>query len=224
MLATQIRQKDSVFYFGSYAAEDLLSRVRFISRFFGDDEEIAASRIAEGDDIAQFISRIEKSDAAFQRTMSRAKVKQLKNFYETAVTQPTIPGSVLLFTHEKLRFQNSPAGEGIGHLSEPQGKFLIIDGQHRWSAALRRPDIKKLPCLIVDRVGRRCSCQTARPLTQAARFDTADWATAGLATSPSSIREANMCVTADTGCFCGFSHSTVQLRPPSRKMLARTSA
>ena len=99
MLATQIRQKDSIFYFGSYADEDLLTKVRFISRLFGDDEEISASKIAEGDDIAQFISRIEKNDKAFQRTLSRAKVRQLKNFYETAVTQPPIPGSVLLFTH-----------------------------------------------------------------------------------------------------------------------------
>jgi len=28
---------------------------------------------------------------AFQRTLSRAKVRQLKNFYETAITQPPIP-------------------------------------------------------------------------------------------------------------------------------------
>ena len=157
MLATQIRQKDSVFYFGSYAAQDLLSKVRFISRFFGDDEEIAASKIAEGDDIAQFISRIEKNDKAFQRTMSRAKVRQLKNFYETAVTQPPIPGSVLLFTHEQLRFQNAAVGEGIGHLSEPQSKFLIIDGQHRL-AALRfylqshpeEASTIRVPCMIFD--------------------------------------------------------------------------
>ena len=157
MLATQIRQKDSIFYFGSYAAEDLLTKVRFISRFFGDDEEIAASKIAEGDEIAQFISRIEKNDKAFQRTMSRAKVRQLKNFYETAVTQPPIPGSVLLFTHEQLRFQNAALGEGIGHLSEPQSKFLIIDGQHRL-AALRfylqshpeEASTIRVPCMIFD--------------------------------------------------------------------------
>ena len=31
MLATQVRQKDSVFYFAAYPAEDLLDRVRFIS-------------------------------------------------------------------------------------------------------------------------------------------------------------------------------------------------
>jgi DGQHR domain-containing protein len=154
--ATQIRQKDSIFYFGSYRAGDLLSRVRFISRFFSDDDEIAASRVAEGDEIAQFIARIEKKDHAFQRTMSRAKIRQLKNFYETAVTQPPIPGTVLLFTHEQLRFQSS-GSEGVGYLSEPQSKFLIIDGQHRL-AALRfyleeHPEdaaTVNVPCMIFD--------------------------------------------------------------------------
>ena len=33
MQATQIRQKDGVFYFVSYRAKDLLAKVRFISRF-----------------------------------------------------------------------------------------------------------------------------------------------------------------------------------------------
>ena len=46
MLATQIRQKDGIFYFVSYPAKELLQRVRFISRFYGDGEVIPASRIA----------------------------------------------------------------------------------------------------------------------------------------------------------------------------------
>jgi hypothetical protein len=98
MQATQIRQKDGVFYFVSYPAKDLLGKVRFISRFYGENEEIAPSRISEDDDIAQFISRIERTDKAFQRLLSRSKVRQLKNFYETAISQPPIPGTVLLFT------------------------------------------------------------------------------------------------------------------------------
>ena len=43
MQATQIRQKDGVFYFVSYPAKDLLAKVRFISRFYGEGEEIAPS-------------------------------------------------------------------------------------------------------------------------------------------------------------------------------------
>ena len=157
MLATQIRQKDGIFYFGSYRAPELLDRVRFISRFYGEGEQIAPARIAKDDEIAQFIAKIERNDRAFQRTLSRAKVHQLKNFYETAVTQPPIPGTVLLFTPERLRFQSLANAEGVGHLSEPQQKFLIIDGQHRL-AALRfymheRPDEAatiNVPCVIFD--------------------------------------------------------------------------
>jgi len=157
VLATQIRQKDGIFYFGSIRAPELLAKVRFISRFYGEGEEIAPARISQEDEIAQFISKIERTDRAFQRALSQAKVRQLKNFYETAITQPPIPGTVLLFTPEKLRFQAADGTNGVGQLSEPQSKFLIIDGQHRL-AALRfyleeRPDDAKtinVPCVIFD--------------------------------------------------------------------------
>src|SRR3954464_15793826 len=156
MQATQIRQKDGVFYFASYKAKDLLAKVRFISRFYGEGEQIAPGRIAEDDDIAQFIAKIERNDQAFQRNVSRGKVRQLKNFYETAVTQPPIPGTVLLFTSERLNFRAAGEG-GQGSLSEPAAKYLIIDGQHRL-AALRfylneRPDDANtihVPCIIFD--------------------------------------------------------------------------
>src|SRR6184192_2589446 len=128
MQATQIRQKDGVFYFVSYRAKDLLAKVRFISRFYGEGEEITPGRVSQDDEIAQFIAKIERTDRAFQRTLSRAKVRQLKNFYETAITQPPIPGTVLLFTPEKLRFQALSQGNSTGHLQEPDEKFLIIDG------------------------------------------------------------------------------------------------
>src|SRR3977135_419085 len=123
MQATQIRQKDGVFYFVSYRAKDLMAKVRFISRFYGEGEEITPSRVSQDDDIAQFISRIERNDEAFQRSLSRSKVKQLKNFYETAVSQPPIPGTVRLFTSERLNFRAAGEG-GQGSLSEPSAKFL----------------------------------------------------------------------------------------------------
>ena len=155
MLAAQIRQKDGIFYFGSYRAPDLLEKVRFISRFYGDGEQIAPARIAQDDEIAQFISRIEHTDRAFQRTLSRAKVRQLINFYETAVTQPAIPGTVLLYTSEKLQFRSD--GDGGGHLADPGSKFLIIDGQHRLAALhfymQERPQDAAtitVPCIVFD--------------------------------------------------------------------------
>ena len=157
MLATQIRQKDAVFYFVSYPAEDLLGKVRFISRYYGEGEQIAPEPVLEGDEIGRFIARIERSEKAFQRELSRAKVRAIKNFYETAVTQPPIPGTVLLFTGEKLRFAPIGAYENVGDLQEPEGKYLIIDGQHRLAALefyfRDRPEEAgtiHVPCVIFD--------------------------------------------------------------------------
>jgi len=157
MLATRIRQKDGIFYFASCPAKEILSKVRFISRYYGEDEQIAAQTVPQNDEIAQFIARIERNDAAFQRVVSRAKVRSLKNFYEMAVTQPPIPGTVLLFTSDKLNFRALDGQDNVGHLQEPTSKYLIIDGQHRL-AALRfylseHPEEAKgidVPCVIFD--------------------------------------------------------------------------
>ena len=136
MIATQIRQKDAVFYFASYPSEQLLDKVRFISRFY--DEEGGGNR-GRGSRrrrmmSAQFIARIERSDKAFQRELSRAKVAAIRNFYETAISQPPIPGTVLLFTPQKLQFSTPGRRQRLGRLQEPEENFLIIDGQHRLAA------------------------------------------------------------------------------------------
>src|ERR1041385_1512559 len=158
MIATQIRQKDAVFYFASYPSEKLLDKVRFISRFYDEEGgEIKPERVQEEDDVAQFIAKIERSDKAFQRQLSRSKVRAIRNFYETAITQPPIPGTVLLFTPQKLRFEAWEDGSGIGRLQEPEENFLIIDGQHRLAALQfyerTHPDEAKniqVPCVIFD--------------------------------------------------------------------------
>jgi DGQHR domain-containing protein len=158
VLATQIRQKDSVFYFCAYPAEDLLDKVRFISRFYAEGApSLAGEGAEESDEVAQFISKIESSDAAFQRQLGRAKVTAIKNFYETAVSQPPIPGTVLLFTEETLKFDAVKPFNNVGNLQEPRGKYLIIDGQHRLAALhffmQQRPDDAKtihVPCVIFD--------------------------------------------------------------------------
>src|SRR5438552_2494602 len=124
MIATQIRQKDAVFYFAAYPSEDLLTKVRFISRFYDEEgETIKPEEVQEEDDVAQFIARIERSEKAFQRQLSRSKVRAIRNFYETAISQPPIPGTVLLFTAQKLRFDSLGHGT-VGHLQEPEEKFL----------------------------------------------------------------------------------------------------
>src|SRR2546423_11351431 len=157
MIATQIRQKDAVFYFVSYPSETLLTKVRFISRFYGEEGSIAPEELEEADDVGQFIAKIERNEKAFQRSLSRSKVKSIRNFYETAISQPPIPGTVLLFTAQKLRFQALEGNDTVGHLQEPEEKFLIIDGQHRLAALnfyeRTHPDEAKsiyVPCVIFD--------------------------------------------------------------------------
>lgn len=157
MLATQIRQKDSAFYFVSYPAQDLLEKVRFISRFYAEGETLAPDAAPDDDEVASFIGRIEKSDRAFQRDMSKQKVAQIENFYETAVNQPPIPGTVLLFTAESLNFESLGKFDNVGNLEEPRDKYLIIDGQHRLAALhffqKHRPEEAAsihVPCVIFD--------------------------------------------------------------------------
>ncbi len=157
MLATQVRQKDSVFYFVSYPTDHLLDKVQFISRFYAEEGQIAPAKVEEEDDVAKFISKIERSDSAFQRDLSRAKVAAIKNFYETAQSQPPIPGTVLLFTAERLHFDPLKGFDNVGNLEEPRSKYLIIDGQHRLAALHffrkeRAADARTLhvPCIIFD--------------------------------------------------------------------------
>src|SRR5204863_9737823 len=85
------------------------------------------------------------------------KVKSIKNFYETAINQPPIPGAVLLFTNEKLTFRSNSASDIAGTLTPPKGKFLVIDGQHRLAALQfymnERPNEAAsihVPCVIFD--------------------------------------------------------------------------
>jgi DGQHR domain-containing protein len=158
VLATQIRQKDSVFYFCAYPVDDVLDKARFISRFYSEGApSLPGEEIEDDDEVAKFISKIEASDAAFQRQLSKAKVSQIQNFYETAVSQPPIPGTVLLFTDEKLKFDPVKPFTNVGNLSEPKGKYLIIDGQHRLAALhfyrRQHPDDARsitVPCVIFD--------------------------------------------------------------------------
>jgi DGQHR domain-containing protein len=156
MLATRVRQKEGTFYFVSYQAPDLLRKVRFISRFHLEGETIEPE--APGDDeVAQFISAIERNDKAFQRSLNRRKVKAILNFFETAATQPLVPGAVLLFTDETLRFEPMGDYKSVGNLREPEGQFLVIDGQHRVAGLhffeKRHPkeaDAIEVPCVVFD--------------------------------------------------------------------------
>jgi DGQHR domain-containing protein len=156
VLATRIRQKDGIFYFVSFKARDILNRVKFTSRFYFEGETIEAE--ADGDDpIAKFIGSVERSEKAFQRLLSRRKVRDIVNFYESAETQPAIPGSILLFSEEVLKFRPLGQYQSVGDLEDPKSGFLIIDGQHRLAGlhfyGARNEsmlDQIEVPCVVFD--------------------------------------------------------------------------
>src|SRR3989449_11653775 len=129
MLATRIRQKDGIFYFVSFKARDILNRVKFTSRFYFEGATIEAEADAD-DPIAKFIGKVERSEKAFQRLLSRRKVREIVNFYESAETQPALPGSVLLFSEDVLKFRPLGNFESVGNLEDPKASFLIRDAQH----------------------------------------------------------------------------------------------
>src|SRR5207247_11202064 len=115
----------------AHRTAELLEKVKFTSRYYFEGEELSEARLRQDDEVAQFIAGIERSEKGFQRVLNRQKIKQIVNFYETVLTQPMVPGTVLLFTDETLSFPKLDGSDSIGHLSEPTGKYLVIDGQHR---------------------------------------------------------------------------------------------
>ena len=157
MLATRVKQKESTFYFVAYKTADLLEKVKFTSRYYFEGEELSEARLRQDDDVAQFIAGIERSEKGFQRVLNRQKIKQIVNFYETVLTQPMVPGTVLLFTDETLNFRKLDGSDSIGHLSEPMGNYLVIDGQHRLAGLHffkeRHADQAanvEIPCVVFD--------------------------------------------------------------------------
>ncbi len=157
MLAMRMRQKEAEFYFVSYPARELLDHVRFVTRFYGDRGEVVGGhRRAGPDEVERFVQAIEGSQKAFQRSLNRRKVGQIRDFYRNEVKQPVIPGAILLFTAEELRWRSMPGQDRVGYLSEPEDGFLIIDGQHRLAGLhfyVDEPDADQeveVPCVIFD--------------------------------------------------------------------------
>jgi len=107
--------------------------------------------------VAKFIASVERSEGAFQRVLNKRKIGAIVNFFETAATQPLVPGAIQLFTDEKLKFETIGDAKSVGNLREPEGKYLIIDGQHRVAGLdfftrkhPRESDNVEVPCLIFD--------------------------------------------------------------------------
>jgi len=136
MIATQIRQKDALFYFASYSSEQLLERVRFITRFYDEQgATIQPEAIDEQDDVATFMSP--KSNAAtkaFQRELSRSKVKAIRNFYETAIPSRPFPAPSCFSPRRNSVSTRGPMARASAGCSSPRRSFLLLDGQHRLAA------------------------------------------------------------------------------------------
>ncbi|MEM9193169.1 MAG: DGQHR domain-containing protein [Myxococcota bacterium] len=157
MLALRMRQKEAEFYFVSYPAEDLLKKVRFISRFYGEKgEAVGGAGSKNPDDVERFVQAIEGHAKAFQRSVNRRKIRQLRDFFRNETRQPLVPGAILLFTPEKLQFDPLGKMQRAGDLVEPRKDFLIIDGQHRLAGLnfyLQEADADRrmeIPCVIFD--------------------------------------------------------------------------
>jgi DGQHR domain-containing protein len=157
MLALRMRQKEAEFYFVSYPAEELLRKVRFVTRFYGDrGEVIGGDAKREPDDVERFVHAIEGHSKAFQRELNRRKVRQIRDFFRNEARQPIVPGAILLFSPEELGFSALGKYERVGDLSEPKDDFLIIDGQHRVAGLhfyLQEADADRrieVPCVIFD--------------------------------------------------------------------------
>jgi hypothetical protein len=84
MFAQRMRQKESEFYFVSYPAEDLLRKVRFVTRFYGErgaDRSAATTgkpkgKAKEPDDVERYVQAIEKNSKSFQRDLNRRKIRR----------------------------------------------------------------------------------------------------------------------------------------------------
>ena len=125
MLATRVLQKEGTFYFIAYKATELLDRVSFSSRYYFEGEQIDADEPGD-DEVAKFIAGIEKSEKSFQRLLNRRKIGQIVNFYETAVSQPLIPGTILLGRNTAL-----PALGRFGQRRFPERAKREVSGYRR---------------------------------------------------------------------------------------------
>src|SRR4051812_8224544 len=135
MNAIKIKQKDAAFYVASYPAEELLAKVHFTCRVHPEDRLTLRQQAAKAEDeVSDFIAKVEKTEKAFQRNISKSKVQSIRKFYQASMSQPPIPGAVILFTPQKLNFSAHNGDPTVGKLQAPEQRFLIIDGQHRLAA------------------------------------------------------------------------------------------
>jgi hypothetical protein len=156
MLATQVRQKDSVFYFVSYPTDHLLDKVQFISRFYAEE---GRSRRPRSRRTTTSRSSSRRSNAATARSSATCPAPRSRRS-RTSTRRPRASrrsrdGAAV--HAERLHFDPLKGFDNVGNLEEPRSKYLIIDGQHRLAALHfyrkeRAADARTLhvPCVIFD--------------------------------------------------------------------------
>ena len=159
MIATQIRQKDAIFYFASYPSESLLGQVRFISRFYDEEGgEIKPEEVRPKMTWRSSSRSIERSEKAFQRADFAVEGPRhpqfLRNGHHPAAHSGH--GSALHAAKAALRCAGRRQQASAACRSRRRN-FLIIDGQHRLAALQfyerTHPDEAKnihVPCVIFD--------------------------------------------------------------------------
>ena len=95
MFAQRMRQKESEFYFVSYPAEDLLRKVRFVTRFYGERGQViggegqdAKGKAGEPDDVERYVQAIEKNSKSFQRDLNRGRSARSRTSTATSRASP----------------------------------------------------------------------------------------------------------------------------------------
>ena len=132
--------------------------MRFISRFYAEGAPSSRAKVEADDEVAQFISKIESTDAAFQRQLvAREGHRDQELLRDGGRASRRFPARCCCSRDEKLKFDAVKPFNNVGNLQEPRGKYLIIDGQHRLAALhffmQQRPDDAKtihVPCVIFD--------------------------------------------------------------------------
>lgn len=154
MLAIRMRQKESVFYLAAYRAADLLRKVRFAGKSYGEEER----ETGPDDQVIAFFRKVQSGGQFFQRRPYARKVRQIADFFADPKGQPLIPGAILLYTPEPLAFDPSTGSDLMGNLHDPREPFLVIDGQHRLAGldvlGNRQPVVLEkidVPCVIFDK-------------------------------------------------------------------------
>lgn len=106
---------------------------------------------------------VKKGDTAYQRPIIKKKIEGLADYFlecsdEDKIPLPSIPGSVILVSREKLSFTPSGSNPNLGLLQIPEeeGVLHALDGQHRL-VALRTADLRisddrdiQVPAVIFD--------------------------------------------------------------------------